>query len=142
MNTIKGMVRIALVLAIIAIVPGFLGGWIIYQSEETIELKSLDKKILTPEEFDKRLTKQSASDFLDEKPRDLIEEMRKDPSGILYKSGIRQVEYHYPPNWQCTIAGVIGSIVAFLIVFFGISGITRVLLWIVVGFKDQKKPKK
>jgi len=136
MNIIKGMTRLALLLALIAAVPGFLGGWSIYRFEKTIKVKSLvKKKSLTPEEFQKRLDKELAQDFLEEKPSDLIKEMRKDPLGIIYQSEIR---YHYPPNWQCATTGVVGSIVAFLIVFFGISGITRVSLWIVEGFKERK----
>ena len=123
MNIIKGVTRIALVLAIMATVPGFLGGWDIYKFKKTItiELDSPVNESLSPEELQKRLNKKSAKDFLDEKPLDLFKEER----------------CSYPPNWQCAIAGVMGSIVAFLVVFFSISGITRVFLWIIEGFKEQ-----
>jgi len=122
MNTIKGVTRIALVLALIAMVPGFLEGWDIFRSEKIVESEIPVKESLSPEELQKKLDKKSAKDFLDEKPLDLFKEE----------------SCSYPPNWQCAIAGVVGSSIAFLIVFFGISGITRVFLWIVEGFKERK----
>ena len=115
MNIKRGIERIAIILALIALIPGFWGGWNTYKDIKTVKVRWYgDKKIpaktiLTPEEFDRELEERLST----------------------------RVEYHYPPDWQCVIAGVAGSSIAFLIVFFGISGLTRVSLWIVEGFKEQ-----
>ena len=145
MNIIKGVARIALVLAIIATVPGFLGGWNIYKVEKTMKVRWYGDKRLPaekiPEEFQKKIAEK-----LPEKLQKKIKEKRTvlspeefDKVCEAEDTILPPVRYYYPPDWQCAIAGVIGSIVAFLIVFFGISGITRTFLWVVEGFKQEKK---
>ena len=148
MNIIKGVARVALVLAIIAIVPGFLGGWNIYQSEKTMKVRRYgDKKLpaeTIPEEFQKKIAEKLPEE-LQKKIKEKGTVLNFEELDKWYEAKVAilpPVEHYYPPDWQCSIAGVAGSSIAFLIMFFGISGITRVLLWIVVGFKDQKKPKK
>jgi hypothetical protein len=137
MNIIKGIHRMAIVLAAIAIVPGFLAGWNIYKSERTVQLKTPAGPILTPEEYVKERERESTPKH---KPRNLIEEIEPDPLGILkYHERIKY--YRHPPVWQCAIAGVAGSSITFLIVFLGINGTARVLLWIIEGFKEEKKAK-
>ena len=144
MNTIKGVARIALVLAILATVPGFLGGWNIYKSEKTMKVRWYgDKKLpaeTIPEEFQKNIAEKLSKELqkkIKEKGTVLnfieLDKWHKAKAAIL-----PPVEYYYPPDWQCAIAGVTGSSIAFLIVFFGIGGITRVSLWIVEGFKERK----
>jgi len=106
MNIIKGIDRIAIVLAVVSIVPGFIGGWDIYKEERTV------------------LVKVSAEDFLKDK-------IPKPPPGFVLE------KEHEPPKWQCAVAGIAGSGVAFFIVLLGIRGIARVFLWIVKGFKEE-----
>ena len=144
MSIIKGVGRIALVLAMIATVPGFLGAWEIYKVKKTMKVRWYGDKMLPaekiPEEFQKRIAER-----LPEK----LQKKIKEKGTILSPEELQKwldvedtilppVEYYYPPDWQCAIAGVAGSSIAFLIVFFGISGITRVSLWIVEGFKERK----
>jgi hypothetical protein len=144
MNTIKGVARIALVLAIIAIVPGFLGGWNIYEVEKTMKVRWYgDKKLPAekiPEEFQKKIA-EKLPEKLQKKIKEKGTVLNPEELDKWYEAKatiLPPVRYYYPPDWQCAIAGVIGSIVAFLIVFFGISGITRVSLWIAEGFKERK----
>ena len=116
MNIIRGIDRIAVVLAVVSIVPGFIGGWDIYKEERTVFVKV------------------SAEDFLKDKIPKLP------PGFVLEKPPPRFVlveKKHEPPNWQCAIAGIAGAGVAFFIVLLGIRGIARVFLWIVKGFKEE-----
>jgi len=144
MNIIKGAARIALVLAIIATIPGFFGGWDIYKVEKTMKVRWYGDKMLPaekiPEEFQKKIAEK-----LPEKLQKKIKEKRTglNPEELgkwieAKATILPPVEYYYPPDWQCAIAGVAGSSIAFLIVFFGINGITRVFLWIAKGFKERK----
>ena len=123
MNIIKGINRITIVLAVIAILPGFIGGWKIYKAERKTEVK-----VPFEEEEDKRFVPT---------PETVKTEI---PYGPVPFDPFKEEkhQYSYPSNWQCALAGVAGSSIAFLIVFFGISGITRVSLWIVEGFKERK----
>lgn len=79
MNIKKGIDRISLILALIAIVPGFGAGWVFYL-------------------------------------------------------GVYEEQNNI---WQCAIAGGGGGSLVFLIVLFGIRGITRVALWVVSGFREK-----
>ena len=45
----------------------------------------------------------------------------------------------YPPLWKTIGGGLLLAIFAFAVVFFGFKGTTRLLIWIVAGFKDEKK---
>ena len=124
MSTIRGINRITIVLAVIAILPGFIGGWKIYKAERKIEVK-----VPCEEEEDKSLvsTPEAAK--------------AKIPLGPVTFDPFKQEkhQYRYPPKWECTIGGIAGSCVAFIIVFLGINGMTKVLLWIIAGFKNERK---
>ena len=46
---------------------------------------------------------------------------------------------HYSPAWQCILGGFVAAPLTFLLVLFGIRGITRLGCWIIEGFVDNKK---
>lgn len=127
MNIIKGINRITVVLAVIAILPGFIGGWKIYKAERKTEVK-----VPFEEEKDKKFVPTPESVKTDI------------PYGPVAFNPFEEEEhqYRYPPNWECATGGIAGSCIAFFIVFLGINGMTKVLLWIIDGFKNERKPKK
>ncbi len=140
MNVIRGLDRIALVIAVIAILPGFGVGVSFIQENRTT---------LTPEyeERQKKLEK-------------LKDEGRKTDEVLLreYKLGRSQghvkkneeyerilaiTKYEYPPAWQYFAGGLLSSLLSFVVVLYGLRGTSRgtsrLLLWIVNGFRDNKE---
>jgi len=78
--------------------------------------------------------------------KDRKDQIPKPDDGIRWIGPRYEYEYHHPPDWQCLIAGVIGSTLAFLIVLLIVRGMSRGIkylsLWIIDGFKEEKKAKK
>lgn len=110
---IKKLNKIALIIAIFAILPGFFAGWEAYffLNKEHIPAKKLEWA-----EQDK-----------------MFKPLRMAILEDLY----------YPPKWKCAIAGLIGSGVAFAFVMFGFRILNRIfiwrlVLWITEGFEDEK----
>lgn len=113
MNIVKGLDRIALVIAVISFLPGFFWGWKVYYH--------LAKKETTTKE---------------------LEWAQKDEIFRPYRMAILE-DLRHPPKWKCTIAGLIGSGATFCVAFFGFRGLNRVFIWRVFtwvgeGFKDEK----
>ena len=144
MNVIRGMYRIAIILAIIALVPGFIGGWKIYESEKAMKVRWYGEKMLPaekiPEEYQKKIDKML--------PEEVQKKRKEREAGLTPQeyfmvitakdTVLPPVKDYSPPDWQCTIGGVAGSIAAFLIVLFSICGMSRVIRWVIVGFKGNK----
>ncbi|NQT69732.1 MAG: hypothetical protein HQ552_09140 [Desulfobacteraceae bacterium] len=114
MNIVKGLDRIALVIAVISILPGFFWGWKVYDhfAKEEITTKEL-------------------------------EWAQKDEIFRPYRMAILE-DLRHPPKWKCTIAGLTGSGATFFVALFGLRGLNRVFIWrvftwVVEGFKDEKK---
>ena len=112
-NIIKGLNRIALVIAILFILPGFLTGWKTYF----------------------HLNKQDI-------PAQKLEWAEKDKMFKPLRMSILE-DLYYPPKWKCGIAGLAGSGIAFAFVLFGLRGLNRVFIWRIViwiteSFKDGK----
>jgi len=123
MNIKKGMERIALIIAIVAIVPGlFLGVEFVSDKcrTETPEYKAWLKKTeeLYPN-WNNRGNK--IRGFL---PEEL--EMPWPP-------------YKDPPIWQLALGSVVVASLSFFIVLFGIRGTTRLVIWVVGGFRDKSE---
>ncbi len=124
MNIIKGIDRIALVLAIIAGVLGFfVGGGLI--SEEL--------RTETPEYKE---WKQREQQKIDSAP--IIGGERI--IGLLNLEDEPFFKYQAAPLWKSILGGVICIPISFIVVLFGVRGATRGIkkfsLWIIAGFKD------
>ena len=132
MNIKGGMYRIALVIAIVAIVPGaLLGGAFFYEifRTETSEHKAWQKKV---EEW------YQANPDWDQGYTTLWEPWE---SGANYYPPEEWREprpiYKYPPIWQCVVGSIVAVPLSFFVVFFGIQGTTRLVIWVVAGFRDK-----
>jgi len=57
----------------------------------------------------------------------------------------KPAQFYYHPGWVPYIGGIIASLISFILVLFGIRGTTRgvnwIILWIIEGFKEEKKSK-
>lgn len=135
MNIKKGMKRIALVIAIVAIVPGFVMG-VEFVSDtcktETPEYKAWLKK---PKGGIKQIQigiSQTASVYSSLHHGKL-------PQTILHlKSGKCRDPYtktHQFGNLHW--GGIVAAPLSFFIVFFGIGGTTQLVMWVVTGFRDK-----
>ncbi len=141
MNVIRGMYRIAIILGVIALVPGFLGGWYIYESEKTMKVRWYGEKMLPaekiPEEYQEKINAILPEEL--QKKRRIKRGISLEELDKIFEARntvLPPVRYYSPPDWQCAIAGIAGSIAAFLIVLFSIFGITKVIKWIIAGFKE------
>jgi len=145
MNIIKGMDRAALVIAIIAMAPAFIVGWNFYKQEKTTV--KTEKRLLSPSELSQRLGIPEEKNYNPD-DREVIEHKygisgsNRDSNVIYYDPDElepytpEETIYQHPPQWQCAIAGFLGSCIVFTIVLFGLRGLTRVSVWVVEGFKE------
>jgi len=129
MNIIKGIDRIALVVAIVAIVPGaLLGSLFVFETckTETPEYKAWQEKV---EGWFQANPNTGRYHFLS-LPYFSEEKEWKEP----------WPKYKYPPIWQKVLGGVVAAPLSFFIVLFGIRGTTRLVIWfatwLVAGFRD------
>jgi len=145
MNIVKGIDRIALVLAILAAVTGFILG--LGETMDRFKTKNPDYKTwkekydaridYLEEEAAKKLGEKEARAFIAEKLR-TQEEFKKDDPILRDIISSKPAEYWYPPLYKRIIGGLIIASLSFLIVLFTICGITRGVKWIVGGFIDEK----
>jgi hypothetical protein len=147
MNIVKGIDRIALVLAILAAVIGFIFG--LGETKDRFKTKNRDYKTWKEkydaridylEEAAKKLGEKKAREFLVE--RSLIPEVFEKDDPVLRDIGSsRPSEYWYPPLYKGIIGGLITASLFFLVVLFSICGMTRGMkrfsLWIIRGFRDE-----
>ena len=54
----------------------------------------------------------------------------------IYGKGIDLVSY--PPHWQCSVAGAVTTLIAFLILFWALCSVMRVTTWIFEGLKRKR----
>lgn len=149
MNIIRGMDRIALVLAIIAILPGFVLGVNITNealksvtTEYKAEYKAWEKKfgdvLRDLEKKDREWEKQQSSTYFKSIPP---WEWRREQG--LEPPGPPRQRYNYPPAWQCIMGGIASAPLSFLVVLYSLRGMTRgtrwFALWIIEGFRDGNK---
>jgi len=141
MNVIRGMDRIALVLGIVAILPGFfLGEQIVHEEFRTVTLeyklweKKHNDRINYLNDKAKKLGKRVSplKEFLGAWADDpILQDLRER----------KPPKYQYPPPWQRIIGGLIIALLSFLVVLFTIRGMTRGVKWIFDGFRDEKTNK-
>lgn len=128
MDIIKGLDRIALVLAIIAIVPGGVVGYNShhYRITETPKYQAWAKKHdINPES--------PFSGAIGYDPYQRVMPSERPPSP----------RYMHPPVLVSVLFGLLSASISFVVVLFGFRGMTRGIkrfsLWIIKGFKDTKK---
>ncbi len=97
MNIIQGLDRIALVIAILAIIPGFMIGYEVHQEKG---------RTITPE-FKMRA------------------EQATPPIGASIPP-----RYNYPSIWFSILCGTLSAPISFMVVLFGLRGITRGIRWL------------
>ena len=118
MNIIKGIDRIALVLAIAAVIPGILFG--IALSYDTFKTISPENEAKYQEEYQKW----------------------SQSEGIGKRMNIPMRQYTAPPVWQYLVGATIGGFISFAFVLYFIRGLTRgirwLALWIIDGFKGNR----
>jgi hypothetical protein len=132
MNIIKGIDRIALVVAIVAIVPGaLLGGVFVLEvcKTETPEHKAWQEKVEGWYQAEAKLKYRSIPLWIPTPGYNPPEEW-KEP----------RPKYKYRPVWQQVLGGVVAAPLSFFIVLYGIRGAIRGIKWfsqwIIKGFKD------
>ena len=130
MNIIKGLDRIILILAIIAVVPGFWGGWEIYLEDAV----SRHNEATHEAEYEQR----------EELIRRLFPNIPNGewltPEQYMSLPALPpQPEFIPPPTWQFVTAGFGCAVILFVATLFGLKGLIRLFAWIVQGFKDEKK---
>jgi len=150
-DLIKGFDRIAMVIAIIAIIPSFLIGMYITKDKfRTLlpEYKAWEKKLKNREKWLIENSKLEHNNFKSE-INDWLTEYESQVAG--FNLGDKQYQtikameprnkYKYPSNLECIIGSIVFAIISFAIMLFGIRGITRTIrwfyLWIFEGFKQK-----
>jgi hypothetical protein len=113
-HIIKRLDKIALAMAVLSILFGFLLGWKAYFQ---LAKKEITEKELAWAQRDKMYRPIRMA---------ILEDLK------------------YPPKWKCVIAGFLGSGVTFPVVLFGLRGLNRVLIWrvfvwVVEGPLSEKK---
>jgi hypothetical protein len=135
MNITKGLDRIALVIAVIAMLPSFIGGmYITYEwlTTESAEYKAWQK------EYDERLSYLRKKEFPDRRtltPEELFRIM--DDKTLSDMREKRPSKLSYPPMWQKLAGGSIGAVVGLFLVLFTLRGMTRLTIWIIDGFRER-----
>ncbi len=152
MNIVKGIDRIALVLAILAAVTGFILG--LGETKDRFKTKNPDYKTwenkydarigYLEEEAAKKLGQKKAREsgiVVSPEMLDTMWELKKDDPILRDIVGSRPIEYWYPPLYKGIIGGLITASLFFLVMLFGICGMTRGIkrfsLWIIRGFRDE-----
>lgn len=147
MNIVKGIDRVALALAILAAVAGFILG--LGETMDTFKTKTPDYKTWE-EKYDARkdyLKEEAAKKLGQKKPRGSVigPEMAQTILDLEENDPIlRDIISSRPPEYPLykdIIGGLITASLFFLVVLFSICGMTRGIkrfsLWIIRGFRDE-----
>ena len=144
-DLIKGFDRIAMVIAIIAIIPSFLIGIYTIKEFRTLlpEYKAWETKL---ENREKWLT----DNFKPTNHKPLsFRNMRAESMGFdsddeeyrNIKAMKPRIKYKYPSNFECIMGSIVFALLSFAIMLFGIRGLTRatkwLYLWIFEAFKQK-----
>lgn len=113
MNIKRGLDRIFLVLAVIAMVPGFIAGGNIYHElgkrkvpiESDLSKFSDKGKVVSTEKF----------------------------------MGVTRYRTLFPPTYQVVMMGIVSAILTLPIVLFGLRGVRSLLIWIIEGFRGTTR---
>lgn len=137
MNIIKGIDRIALIIAIIALFPGFMGG---------VSFTQEKFKMVTPEYKEWVKENQDNLDSMKQKGDKIPKRLSKFAHVEDWDLDLGPTKYQDPPLWQPIMGGLIFAPLYSMAVLFGIRwasrGIRALFLWIIEGFKDDEGNKK
>jgi len=108
MNIVKGMDRVALIIAIIAMVPAFIVGWNFYKKEKTTV--KTEKQLLSPSELSQGQGIPEEKNYNPDDRESIGSSRILDGVKTYYEDEIelytpQKLVYQYPPKWQCAIAG-------------------------------------
>jgi len=138
MNVIKGLDRIFIIIAVVAVVPGFFIGtnsfYELFKSEtpEHIEWRR---------EYDDQRSYMWQKRLKDSEPLGPLNPSPAEDELVMriIKSNEPRA-FNHPPDWLNIIGGFVGSVSSFFIVLFGFKGlahgIKRLSTWIIEGFKN------
>jgi len=143
-DLIKGFDRIAMVIAIIAIIPTFLIGMDITKDKfRTLlpEYKAWEIKLENRKKWVIENPKLEHNDFKSERNNWLTQfdsQVAGFNIGDKQYQTIKEMEprnkYKYPSNFECIIGSIVFALISFAIMLFGIRGITRTIRWFCHGF--------
>jgi len=158
MNIIKGLDRIALVAAIIVAIFVFVLVILELKSTRTLNpeysrwKKKYDDRIKELEQKNPSIKLKNniaGADYIlnPDKPKFRKRQKVLENDAMLQNLQSRRPAYYiYEPVWSCYVGGIVSALISFMAVLFGIRGATRgikrISLWIIEGFKDEKKAKK
>jgi uncharacterized membrane protein (DUF485 family) len=160
MNIIKGIDRIALLIAIIAMIAAFVLAVLVLKSDWNRPLnpeystweKKCDDRIKELEQKNPSIKLKKNIDRLDYILDPDEQKFRKrqkvlENDAILQNLRSRRPAYYiFLPAWMSYVYPIVAALISFMAVLFGIRGATRgikwISLWIITGFKDEKKAKK
>lgn len=144
-DLIKGFDRIAMVIAIIAIIPSFLIGIYTIKEFRTLlpEYKAWETKLENREKWltdNFKPTNHKKLSFRDMRAA----QMGFDSDDEEYrniKAMKPRIKYKYPSNFECIMGSIVFALLSFAIMLFGIRGLTRatkwLYLWIFEAFKQK-----
>jgi len=141
MNITQGFKRIILVLAVLAMVPGFLMGWNIYDYVSTQGKKPVAQPTYIIEPYiEEEGLQQNKGDGHSNKPviEPVIEPAAPQDQGLFHRLLEVEEDGHEtttPPTLNSAVAGVTGAVVSFLIVLLCLRIVLRVVVWVVDGFR-------
>jgi hypothetical protein len=157
MSLIKGFDRIFLLIAIVSIIPA---GLISYEvgreilKEKRIEYKEYVKKIQLDIENELKVLSEdeikSKARYYVENREDSIEKMvfseiwEKDPKSVILKHRLKElmikapVQYKYPSTFVLATISIFSGLTQAGILYFVLKNTTRLIKWVVDGFKEQK----
>lgn len=154
MNIIKGIDRIALVMAMITTIAVFVLAVLELKSDRTLNPeyrtweKECDDRIKELEQKNPsiKLKNRDTDDYFFDPDAPKFRKRRKvlENDDILQNLRSRKpTQYKYLPAWMPYVYGSVVAFISFMIVLLGIRGATRGIkwfsLWIIDGFKDEKK---
>ena len=144
---IKGFDRIAMVVAIIAIIPSFLIGMEVTKDKfrtllpeyKAWEIKLENRKQWLTDNF------KPTNHKIDQHDVKTIRNLHNAFMGFdSNDEEYRTIEamkprnkYKHPSNFECIIGSMIFALISFAVILFGIRGITRTIRWCYIGFKRK-----
>jgi len=147
-DLIKGFDRIAMVIAIIAIIPSFIIGMDITKDKFRIllpEYKAWEIKFENRKKWLIENSKLEHNDFKSERNDWLANYIEGFNVGDKQYQTIKAMEprnkYKYPSNFEGIMVSIVFALLSFAIMLFGIRGLTRAIkllyLWILEGFEEK-----
>ena len=147
-DLIKGFDRIAMVIAIIAIIPSFLIGMNITKDKfrtllpayKAWEIKLENRKKWLADNFkptNHKIDRDDDKAFMDWYDALITGFDSNDEEYRTIEAMKPRNKYKHPSNFECIIGSMVFALISFAIMLFGIRGITRTIRWCYIGFKQK-----